>query len=121
MALSESTYLKQIEIATDPNGVAFHVFAERVSIVERDGVVIAQSIHRDSYEAATPEARAILGEAMAASLAGMQQAQTERDLVVAHAAALEARLGEAASTIVTLQGEIQRLTQPASATPEPQG
>lgn len=76
MALTESTYLSQIELLCDPaTGAVIHVFAERINTVEKDGVVIAQSNHRDSFDASSAEGQAILGEALAAALAGVQQAQ----------------------------------------------
>lgn len=109
MAITEATYLKQIEIAIDHSGAAFHVFSERVNIVERDGVVIAQTTHRDSLPADSNEAKDILGEATAASLAGMQKAQAERDVALAELGKAVDQIGSLQAYVAELNKEISKL------------
>lgn len=74
MALVESSYLKQIEIAINPKGEVYHIFAEYINTIERDNIVIAQSNHRASFPADSQEGKTILGEALSSALTMAQQA-----------------------------------------------
>ncbi|MBI1751649.1 MAG: hypothetical protein HY014_16425 [Acidobacteria bacterium] len=92
--LTDSTTTKQIEIGYFEGAPAF-VFRETVNTVLRDGIVIAETPHRESYALGSDEAKAVLGDALAGALA--------------HVQVLTAQIDSDNRTINSLMGEVQHL------------
>ena len=102
--LTESTTTKQIEIAFDKGAPAF-VFRETKNAVLRDGVEIASNFHRESYPLDSDEARAVLGDALAAALAQVEALTAERDGALDQIAHLEGQLATANARVAELEDE----------------
>ena len=78
MAFAETTETNQVEIKF-VNGAPAYLMREKVYKVLRDGLAISSSFHRESYPFDSDEARAVLGEALASSLAEIARLRSKLD------------------------------------------
>lgn len=102
MALAETTETNQVEIRF-VNGAPAYLMREKVYNVLRDGLVISSSFHRESYSFDSDEARAVLGDALAAALAQVEALTVERDGALDQVAHLETQLAAENARITELE------------------
>lgn len=102
MTFAETTETNQVEIKFF-NGAPAYLMREKVYKVLRDGLTISSSIHRESYSFDSDEARAVLGDALAAALAQVEALTAERDGALDQIAHLEGQLATANARVAELE------------------
>ena len=107
-----ATTIKNIVIAYGNDGLPVHIYRNHVKIYE--GQVIGG--HTDSYPFDSPEARAVLGDALADALASVEVRVAERDALrevldalQADHAALQAQAAALREALATVTAELTNL------------
>ena len=114
MGLTENTYVKHIELFIGKGKAEVgHIFAEIVTDIEKDGAVVSSTIHRDVFDAASDEAKKLLGDVVADVKAGAQallvRVQSSEQALDGSKAAITSLAGQLDHTTSALNDAIAQL------------